>query len=455
MDGAAAGVSRDQGQASSTTRSAISPGAITITDAAGQQARTGQTAAETVASIHREVRTGDASQGLGKNWDGQQLLQEQAANAQIVASFGQQASRAAGTFADQKALEARISADDVTAQKWEEGGEYRSALHTAIGAITGGPRGAAGAAVSSALLPEVGESIAALNLPEGVRKAVSTVLGTALGAVGVAPGAAAGLNQAANNYLSKSPFAAVRRTVAQENARLTKECELTACTEQGFKRIDQQVVRVEIAANLIAISKISSMTQEQAQQLSQVMLELVPIYGSGESVLQLITGHSSLTGEEASRFWAAVGLIPVAGGALKVVGKPVEKLVDKVINELKTSEKLKNIPRAAPTPIDPQDITAIAEKIPSANRVGSALKNDIEHISASHLSKEQLSAGKVFIITGGDGKERKLLQTSGTLNADPGIYEYIIDQDGNVTHQRFIRNGVINGIPNQRPDTPQ
>lgn len=324
MDGAAAGVSRDQGQASSTTRSAIGPGAITITDEAGQRATTGQSAAEAVASIPREVRTDAASQGLGKDWDGQQLLQEQAANAQIVAAFGQQASRAVGTYADQKALKARISADDVTAEKWEEGGEYRTAMHTAIGAITGGLEGAAGAAVSSALLPEVGESIAALNLPEGVREALSTVLGTALGAVGGAPGATAGLNQAANNYVSHSPFPEVRRTVALENARLTKECGDT-CTQEILNRNDRQVVQVETAANLVAISKISSMTQEQAQQLSQLILELIPILGSGESVLQLITGRSSLTGEETSRFWAAIGFVPVAGGVLKRVGKPRQR----------------------------------------------------------------------------------------------------------------------------------
>ncbi|WP_371054249.1 hemagglutinin repeat-containing protein, partial [Ralstonia pseudosolanacearum] len=49
------------GSASSTTRSAISGGAITITDGAKQQQLTGQTAAETVASINRDTsNTGGA-----------------------------------------------------------------------------------------------------------------------------------------------------------------------------------------------------------------------------------------------------------------------------------------------------------------------------------------------------------------------------------------------------------
>lgn len=87
----------------------------------------------------------------------------------------------------------------------------------------------------------------------------------------------------------------------------------------------------------------------------------------------------------------------------------------------------------------------------SANRVGSGLKDDMSHIAASYLTKEQLAAGETFMLPGGDGVNRTLLQTTGGLNGKSGIYEYILDPAGNVTHQRFIENGVINGVPNQRP----
>lgn len=57
----------------------------------------------------------------------------------------------------------------------------------------------------------------------------------------------------------------------------------------------------------------------------------------------------------------------------------------------------------------------------------------------------------MFTLVGGDGVERVLLQTVGDLNGKLGVYEDIIDPAENVTYQRFIENGTINGRPNQRP----
>lgn len=150
---------------------------------------------------------------------------------------------------------------------------------------------------------------------------------------GGASGAAAGLNQAGNNYISHSPFRQVRQTVSQENARLLNACGAN-CTQADFLNIDQQVAQVVRAANPAAIAQVSSMTQHQAQELAQLMMELAPFYGTGESALQLITGQSSLTGEEASRFWAAIGVVPVAGGVLKKVGEPAAIAATTIIKDI-------------------------------------------------------------------------------------------------------------------------
>ncbi|MDH1477633.1 hemagglutinin repeat-containing protein [Comamonas thiooxydans] len=309
VKGVGAGVGQDSGSAQGTTTAGIS-------GIAGDQS----------------VRTGDAT-GIERIFDQNKVQREIDAQVAITAEFGKQASKAAGTYADQQAIAARRAGNEAEAKKWDEGGEYRSALHTGIGALTGGLGGAVGAALSASALPSIGESIAALNLPDGVRDALNAAIGTAFGAVGGTSGAAAGLNQAGNNYISHSPFRQVRQTVSQENARLLNACGAN-CTQADFLSIDQQVAQVERAANLAAIAQVSSMTQHQAQELAQLMLELAPVYGAGESALQLITGQSSLTGEEASRFWAAIGVVPVAGGVLKKVGEPASEAISKIFKEI-------------------------------------------------------------------------------------------------------------------------
>jgi hypothetical protein len=91
-----------------------------------------------------------------------------------------------------------------------------------------------------------------------------------------------------------------------------------------------------------------------------------------------------------------------------------------------------------------------SKEIPNADRIGSGLKDDPSHRSASFVSEEQLANGRVTSFIGSDNKSYSLLQTKGNLNGVDGIYEYILDSTGKITHQRFITGGKITGFPNQK-----
>lgn len=58
-----------------------------------------------------------------------------------------------------------------------------------------------------------------------------------------------------------------------------------------------------------------------------------------------------------------------------------------------------------------------------------------------------------FTIRGGDGIYRSLYQIQGQKlikgNMVDGIFEWIVESGGNVTHRTFISGGKITGLPNQ------
>ncbi len=91
----------------------------------------------------------------------------------------------------------------------------------------------------------------------------------------------------------------------------------------------------------------------------------------------------------------------------------------------------------------------MADEVYNADRSGSGLKEDPSHRAASYLSKEQLAKGKTYGYRGGDGKYYKLLQVKGKMDGQDGIFEYIVNSYGQVTHQRFILGGQYTGFPNQ------
>ena len=143
--GAALGISNKHGNDQSTTHSGISGGAITITDTTGQQANSGQSVADTLSGLSRTVHTGDASEGLTKQWDGQKLHDQVENNAQIIATFVQEARNVISDYASNRRDElkeqiTKAKTDDEKAAIRAEQKELRTQekmLTILVGAVTG------------------------------------------------------------------------------------------------------------------------------------------------------------------------------------------------------------------------------------------------------------------------------------------------------------------------------
>jgi filamentous hemagglutinin len=178
--GTSAGLGKESGSASSTTQSGIS-------GIAG----------------NKDIRTGDKETGIGTIFDATKVQQSIDAQVKITQMFGQLAPKAVGDYAGSKAAELRRQGNEEEARKWDEGGVYRVAMHTAIGGLTGDLKGALGAGVSAYTVPMIAEQIKQMDIPAELKTSLIAVAGTAVGAaVGGASGAVAGMNQTVNNYLT-------------------------------------------------------------------------------------------------------------------------------------------------------------------------------------------------------------------------------------------------------------
>ncbi|MBR8656524.1 hemagglutinin repeat-containing protein, partial [Achromobacter sp. Marseille-Q0513] len=150
-------VAAASGSGSSTTGSAISGGTIVIRDEAGQQALTGKTAAETIASLNRD--TSDTLNALKPIFDKEKIQ----AGFDIMA----EASRQTGQFLTNRAEEAdaleraykaetnpvlkeQLKAEYQDALKWTVSGEYGRTLSIVMGAASGNVTGSAGEFVQRA-----------------------------------------------------------------------------------------------------------------------------------------------------------------------------------------------------------------------------------------------------------------------------------------------------------------
>ena len=145
------------GSASSTTRSGISEGVIEIRDEAAQQALTGKSAAETIASLNRD--TTDTLGALKTIFDKEKIEAGFEIGTAFAGEMGQfLANRAKEADALKKAVEAetdpirqaQLQAQFDDAKKWGPGGEYRQVMTVIAASAGGNVMGGAGEFVQAA-----------------------------------------------------------------------------------------------------------------------------------------------------------------------------------------------------------------------------------------------------------------------------------------------------------------
>jgi filamentous hemagglutinin len=218
QSGGLPGIASTSDSSTSSTRSGIGPGTLTITDDAIPRAATGKGAQESIVGISRDVTAGkDTSASIANIFDPNEVH----ATLAITAAFSATAAKAVGDAASEKLIEAerlRLQENQETdparkaelAQRatdlednWKEDGAARAALHTTIGGLVGGAGGALGAGATALAIPAIADGIAKLDVSTAIKSALTLAAGGAVGAVaGGHAGAAAAVNEVENNYLS-------------------------------------------------------------------------------------------------------------------------------------------------------------------------------------------------------------------------------------------------------------
>ncbi|MBV8158040.1 MAG: hypothetical protein JO278_10300 [Dyella sp.] len=218
-----------EGNASGTTKSAIAAGTVTITDGAAQQAKTGKTVDETLASLNRDTES--ANQSVDKIFDAQKVKDEQA----LKQLTGQTIQQAAPIIYNQvgNALDGQP--------------EYvKVAVHGLVGGLVskalGGDfgTGAVGVAASTAAIALLDENLGSLGVDPATKDKLLQLVGTAVaGAIGGnAAAGTAGMADAYNRQMhpdeEKWIRANAKRFAAEQG--ITDE-------EKAIERLSLQVVK--------------------------------------------------------------------------------------------------------------------------------------------------------------------------------------------------------------------
>jgi len=248
------GFGLDSDKDSSMTKSGVNTQNITIREEQGQQALTGKTAGQIKSEILTSVTTDTARENSGalqNNFDKDRVLKEINTQVSVTQKFGENAPKAVADYAQKQALILRAQGNEAEAKKWDEGGIYRVAMHTALGALgTGTLEGAVTTGTVAASAPKindfqnsVAQALTQTGISEKTAEAVASgVTSLTLAAAGVVAGlntgsTATAVNVDANNRQLHVDEAKVLKkltegkTEAEQTRLRAAACALVECSK--------------------------------------------------------------------------------------------------------------------------------------------------------------------------------------------------------------------------------
>ncbi|UAN04571.1 hemagglutinin repeat-containing protein [Achromobacter mucicolens] len=209
-----------------------------------------------------------------------------------------------------------------------EGSVGHAALHAVLGCAGAAAQhascGAGGAgALSGVVLSKLLESMDGANgkdlSPDEAQARVNLISSIVAGiAASIDPAAAvpaeiAARIEAENNsqYRNRDKVA---RMKAELVGRLEAECgNDNGCLQAGWAEADRMTASYD---EVLTLTHYPDLTKEKADALAQSVLDLAPGVSNASALYELVTGMTA-TGDEANRYFAAIGLVPLAGGMIK------------------------------------------------------------------------------------------------------------------------------------------
>ena len=327
------GFGLDSDKDSSVTKSGINTKNVTITNEARQQQLTGKTAEQLKSEILTDVTTDTArenSGALNNVFDKDKVQKEINLQMDVTKKFGENAPKAVADYASSQAMKLRAQGNEVEAKKWDEGGAYRIAMHTALGALgTGSLEGAlttGGVATAAPLINQFEDNVTNALIEKGmssdtaklVANGVSTLTLTGVGAsTGLSTGSiGTAINVDSNNRQLHVDEAKILKqlkegkTKAEQDRLNAAACALVQCSS-GVPTSDPNYVKLKAFEE-----QGKSYTKEMTALKSTGLFE----YGSWDKANDFRTRHDEGLSRVGGAGKIVTGGVTAVGGAAAGAG---------------------------------------------------------------------------------------------------------------------------------------